>query len=115
MENADIGGIRDVMLVGESPKSLAASFDLGSLGVVTRTDRRIALIQRRANLPCGVNLGEMQLYHATINVIDNVINDTEQMNLNNTALSNAYSTTNGLMHNSGIPMLRKKQDALTEL
>jgi hypothetical protein len=57
----------------------------------------------------------MNLNHATIQIIHDVIHDTEHVYIHHGLLSDADSPSNGLMNNSGIPVLGQKQNALTEL
>jgi hypothetical protein len=77
--------------------------------------RSEALIQRRTNLLCARDFGQMKLNHTSINVLQHIIDNTEEMYLYNRPLSNTDSTTHSLMNNGRIPMLGKKEDTTAEL
>jgi hypothetical protein len=61
------------------------------------------------------NLALMELCHAEINVVGNGIIDDEEMDGNGDPLTNTDGAAHSLMDDSGIPVLRKKEDASTEL
>jgi hypothetical protein len=68
--------------------------------------RREALIERRTDLLCARNLGQMEFHHSAIDILQHIIHDSEEMDINHGSLANTDGTPNRLMDNGRIPVLR---------
>jgi hypothetical protein len=57
----------------------------------------------------------MELDHTAIDILHNIIDDSKEMDIDDSPLANTDRTTDRLMDNSGIPVLRQKEYASAEL
>ena len=57
----------------------------------------------------------MPLQHPPIDVVRNLIDNREEVHLHSCALTDTDRTTTRLVNNGRIPVLRQKEDAITEL
>jgi hypothetical protein len=77
--------------------------------------RREALIERRTDLLCARNLGQMEFHHAAIDILHDIIDDSKEMDIDDSPLANTNRASNRLMDNRGIPMLGQKKHTTAEL
>jgi polar amino acid transport system permease protein len=61
------------------------------------------------------NLAQVELHHPPIQIHQNIVHNTEQMDINNCLLPNSHRTPHCLMDNSRIPVLRQEEHTSAEL
>jgi hypothetical protein len=57
----------------------------------------------------------MDLYHAAVQIVQHIVHDAEDVDIHHSLLTDADSTSDGLMDDGGIPVLGQEQNATAEL